>query len=764
MVKPAATTAEYKVIGTRPIRHDGTDKVIGKAIYGADVRPAGALAGKVLRSPHAHARIVSIDTSKAEAMEGVGAVVTGRDLPRSNPDQVVDLVEEADAARFMRDNTLASNKVLYRGHAVAAVAAVSAGVAEEALEKIDVVYEVLPPVLDVLDAMKPGAPLLHESLTTESMGEPTGRVSNIATHIRFQKGEPEVGFGEADLVIERELRTATVHQGYIEPHNAVAQWNPDGQVTVWCSTQGAFGVQKQLASILKHPLSKIRVVPMEIGGGFGGKLSAFLEPVAARLAQKSGRVVKMTMSRPEVFEGTGPTPGSFLRIKMGAKKNGKLTAAKAWMAYESGAFPGCAIEPGGISMFACYDISHAQVDGYDVVVNKPKSRAYRAPGATQSTFATETVIDELARVLNIDPLDFRLRNASVEGTRRIDGLVFQAIGCVETLEAVRDHPGLQNRPSGKNQGRGIAVGFWRNGSGQSSVVASVCDDGRVDLISGSVDIGGTRPSVAMQFAEVLGLRAEDINPTVGDTRSIGYTDNTAGSRTTFTTGLAAYQAAHDVKAQMIQRASRLWDVDENEVGFRQGTFFKTGDPSVSLSFKELAGQLSKSGGPVIASASAQPKSGIGGSFVTNVCDVEVDPETGKVKVLRFVVIQDAGRAIHPSYVENQMQGGAVQGIGWALNEEYFFNEDGQMANSSFLDYRMPTAYDLPPIETIIVEVPSPGHPFGVRGVGEASIAPPPAAVANAVFDAVGARLYQLPLRPDRIWNALQSKAAAEAAG
>jgi CO/xanthine dehydrogenase Mo-binding subunit len=742
----------YKVVGTRPIRHDGVDKVTGRAIYGGDVRLTGMLHGKVLRSPHAHARIRAIDVSKALALPGVKAVITGKDLPPAE-DRVVQLGEAAVNLKYLSENVLAGDKVLYKGHAVAAVAATSPHIAEEALALIDVDYEVLPPVLDVLEAMKDGAPLLHDNLKTKSLGEQTDKRSNIASHNQFKLGDVEKGFAEADVVIEREFRTATVHQGYIETHNATALWNADGRLTVWESTQGAFTVQRQLSAVLQLPVSQIRVIPAEIGGGFGGKINIYLEPVAALLSKKTGRPVQVVMNRAEVFEGTGPTPASYIRVKMGATKDGRLTAAQAYMAYEAGAFPGSPIGAGMMCIFAPYDIPNVLIDGFDVVVNKPKTAPYRAPGATNAAFASETVIDELCERLQMDPLQFRLKNAASEGTRRADGPTYPRIGYAETVEAALNSEHYRTPLEGVNVGRGVASGYWFNVGFQSSVTINVNADGTCTLVEGSTDIGGTRTSIAMQAAEVLGLPAEDVHPLVADTDAVGYTDVTGGSRTTFATGYAAIEAAKDVVQQMRERAARLWKVEPQDVSFADGVFLNAKDAEARLTFKEVAAQLGRTGGPVVGRATVAPR-GVGGAFATHIVDLQVDPETGKVTILRYTAVQDAGKAVHPSYVEGQMQGGVVQGIGWALNEEYFYNDKGVMANASFLDYRMPTALDLPMIDTIIVEVPNPGHPFGVRGVGEVPIVPPPAAIANAIYRAVGVRLRQLPMSPGRVATAI----------
>lgn len=740
----------YKVIGTRPIRHDGVDKVTGRAKYGADLQLTGMLYGAVLRSPHAHARIKSIDVSGALAVPGVRAVVTHKDL-REPGSRIVELGEGAVNLKHLSNNVLAADKVLYRGHAVAAVAADNLHQAEEAAARILVEYEPLPAVLDVRAAMQPKAPLLHDDLFTDELGQKAPRASNVAKHFRFEKGDVAQGFAAARVIIEREFHTATVHQGYIEPHNATALWNADGHITVWTSTQGSFTARQQTAELVGVPISHVKVVPMEIGGGFGGKIRVYLEPVAAILSRKCGQPVKVVMSRADVFEGTGPTPGSFIRVKMGADASGTITAAEAWMAFEAGAYPGSPIGAGAMCIFACYDIPHGRVDGFDVVVNKPQTSAYRAPGATNAAFACETVVDELCEQLGVDPLEFRVKNAAREGTRRIDGPVYPRIGMVETTQAALKSEHYRTPLTGKNRGRGVASGFWFNCGLKSSVTATVNADGTVSLVEGSTDIGGTRTSVAMQLAETLGIAAEDVIPTVADTDGIGYTDVTGGSRVTFATGYAAYEAARDIQRQLVERAAAQWEVDAAQVRYEDGGV--TGPGGKRMTFKELAQLVQSSGKPVVGRGTVDPE-GCGGAFATHVVDVEVDPQTGKVDILRYTAAQDVGTAIHPSYVEGQIQGGVAQGIGWGLNEEYFYDSAGTMRNATFLDYRMPTCYDLPLIDCLIVEVPNPGHPYGVRGVGEVPIVPPPAALANAIYKAVGVRMRELPMSPPRLLRAI----------
>ena len=572
--------------------------------------------------------------------------------------------------------------------------------------------------------------------------------------MKFDKGDTAAGFAAADVIVEREFTTASVHQGYIEPHNATAHWRADGQINVWCSTQGAFVVRNITADALRVDVSDVRVTPMEIGGGFGGKVAFYLEPVAALLSRKAGAPVKVLMSRTEVFEGSGPAPGSWMRVKMGANRAGKITAAEIELAFEAGAYPGSPVMQGATCAFACYELENGAVEGYDVVVNKPKTAAYRAPGSPQAAFGVEQVVDELCDRLGVDPVEFRLNNAVKEGSRKVEGPVFQKIGLVECLEAARNHDHYRTPLAGANRGRGVASGFWMNRGFHSSVNITVNPDGTVNLIEGSVDIGGSRASISQQAAETLGIAYEDIKPQVVDTDSIGFTMVTGGSRTTFATGWAAILAAEDVKTQMVERAASIWDVPADEVEY-DGGVIRHKSEELSFTFKELARQLYTTGGGITGTASLDP-TGEGNSFGVHVVDVEVDPDTGKTEILRYTAIQDAGKAVHPSYVEGQIQGGAVQGIGWALNEEYYFGDNGQMMNSSFLDYRMPTSLDLPMIDTVIVEVANPGHPYGVRGVGEVPIVPPLAAIANAVEQATGKRMTSLPITPGSVleadWN------------
>lgn len=747
----------YKVIGTRPIRHDGYDKVTGRAQYGADIKLPGMLIGAVVRSPYAHAKIKSIDTSEAEKMDGVFAVMTAKDLPRLG-DVIRGNSEESGSEKHLSENVMAFDKVLYKGHVVAGVAAKDQNTAFEAAKKIKVDYEVLKPVINVDQAMAKDAPILHQNYSSDHLGKKV-KNSNIAAHVRHENGDIDKGFKESDLVIEKEVDMQTVHQGYIEPHSGTAVWDEEDRVKVWTSTQGSFTVRDSVSKVLDLDVSRVKVTPMEIGGGFGGKIPIYLEPISAVLSKKTRRPVKTMMSRTDVFDATGPGPGGKVKVKIGIDSEGKILAAYADIRLEAGAYPEAFIEAAAKCVFSCYDVPSMKIDAYDVVVNKPSSAPYRAPASPQVAFATETVIDEICNIKGYDPIDFRLNNVAEKGTRTALGPKYRTIGLKECLEAAKesDHwkSELDSNPkTGKKRGRGIASGYWFNIGFKSSVNLSLNPDGKVALIEGSTDIGGSRASIAMQAAEVLGIPAEDVRPSVVDTDSIGITDVTGGSRTTYATGYAAYNAAHKLIEEIIEKAALKWDINKDQIEYSDGLVRSKTDSELKMTLKEIADD--PPGGPIVSSASVDLEEA-GGGFAVHIADLEIDEETGKTDVVNYTAIQDVGKAIHPSYVEGQMQGGAAQGIGWALNEEYFMSDDGVMLNSSYLDYRMPIALDLPMINTIMVEVPSEEHPYGVRGVGEPPIVPPVPAIGNAINDALGLRLLSTPMKPSRITEALKRK-------
>lgn len=750
-----AEAVDYKQIGTRPVRPDGVDKVTGRARFGADLILPNMIHGKVLRSPHAHARIKSIDLSGALAMDGVLAAVSGADFPEIDGGGEIG-GEGGGSVGDVAKNVMARDKVLYHGHAVAAVAASSPALAEQALDAIKVEYEVLPPILDVVAAMAEDAILVDENNYT-NLPEKPEKPSNIANVGKLARGNLEEGFAAADVVIEREYKIPMAHQGYIEPHACVANIDETGRGSVWCCTQGHFEFRGMTAKILGKEMSDLKFIASEIGGGFGGKTVVYLEPLAVLLSEKAGRPVKMAMTREEVFRATGPTSGTVARLKLGVDKHGKITAADAWIAFEAGAFAGAPHMPGIMTIFAPYDLENFSVEGFDVLVNKPKVAAYRAPGAPQAMHAMECALDEAAIELGMDPIDIRMVNAADEGVQAPYGPKFPVIGFKACLEAAKNHPNYQ-KPVPEGAGRGVSAGFWFNVGMQSSAEININEDGSVMVIEGSPDIGGSRASMSIMAAETLGVDYDDVRVQVGDTESTGFCNVTGGSRTTFATGLAVIQACEDVISECKKRAAMTWGVDEDQVVWEDGKVLPA--PGVNadvtpLSLAQVAADAAKTGGPIQGRASLNAQ-GAGPSFSVNITDMRVDPDTGKVDVLSFTAIQDAGTAIHPSYVEGQMQGGASQGLGWALNEEYIFDANGIMENAGFLDYRIPVASDLPMIDTEIIEVPNPSHPYGVRGVGETPIVAPLAATSNAVSRAVGKRIPDLPLSPPNVLAALDN--------
>lgn len=747
---PRYSTRNFASVGTRPIRPDGVDKVTGRARYGADFNMAGQLVGRVLRSPHAHAKIRKIDTSKAEKLPGVKAVITAADLP--------DLTDGDSAMYDILDNCMARKKALYDGHAVAAVAAVDARTARQALKLIEVEYEVLPHVTDVDEAAKHTAPLINDTIFTEGLEEKPVKPSNVTKRSQFGHGDVHQGFGQADFVVERSFKTEQTHQGYIEPHACVASVSSDGTADLWVCTQGHFVYRQHCAQLLGMEASKLRVTSSEIGGGFGGKTHVWAEPVALALSRKAGRPVKLVMTRDEVFRASGPTSATSIDVKIGARKDGTITAAEATLRYSCGPYAGSWAEIGAMTAFACYKLDNVKTVGYEVLVNRPKTAAYRAPSAPMAAFAVESAVDELAKEIGIDPVEFRIRNAAQEGTRSSYGPVYGPIGIGPTLEAAKDHPHMK-APLGKNQGRGMACGFWFNFGGQTCTDLNIGMDGSVSLAVGTVDVGGSRASLSLVAAEELGIDYSQVKAIVADTSSLGYNDMTDGSRGTFSSSMATISAARNAIKILRERAAQMWDIAVDDVVWEKGHAIAKGEKHGNLgklSLKEIAADSGKTGGP-IAGHSELVADGAGVSFATHICDIEVDPETGATRVIRYTVVQDAGKAVHPTYVEGQYQGGAAQGIGWALNEEYIYGQDGRLQNPGFLDYRIPVCSDLPMIDTQILEIPNPNHPYGVRGVGETSIVPPLAAIANAVSNAAGVRMTHIPMSPPRILSAIEAE-------
>ncbi len=732
---------KLKVVGTSPVKHDGLDKVTGRAKFGADLFLPGMLVGKILRSPHAHAIIRSIDISAAERLPGVKAVVTRDDFPE---------IKAGTPGGDMTRNAMAREKALYDGHPVAAVAATSESIAKQALKLIKVEYEVLPHVIDPIEAMKPGAPILHQHVRTKGI-KGADQPSNVIERLDLAMGDIDKGFAEADVIVEREYDTKPMHQGYIEPQSCVATSTEDGQIELWCTTQAPWVFRDRLMEILKIEQAKIRVTQSEMGGGFGGKTGFYAEPVAIVLARKAKRPVKITLTRNEVFRATGPVSGTRSRIKMGVTKEGTITAAEAELVFQTGAFTGSMFFNAPHAMFTRYNLANVKTVSYEVVSNRPKVNSFRAPCVPQVVFGVEGVVDELARKIGMDPIELRLKNAATEGYKTIYGETFGPIGFVETLEAARkcEH---YNSPVPEGQGRGVAAGFWFNRGGETTGTLNVATDGSITLILGTSDVAGSRISISMMAAEELGIPVDKVRAVMADTHSLGFNRVTAGSRTTFSTGMVIVDSARKAITELCKRAAQIWGVPEEGVTFEDG-YCRPASSNVGtfepMSIAQIAAKTTPTHG-AIAGHSEMNVTGAGPGFGLHIVDVEVDKETGRVDIKRYTVVEDAGKAIHPLQVEGQYQGGAVQGIGWALNEEYCYGEDGRLQNASFLDYRMPVASDVPMIGTEIVEVPNPRHPYGLRGVGEVPVVPTMAAIANAIGAAIGIRPQSLPMSPPKL--------------
>ncbi|HTR83799.1 MAG TPA: xanthine dehydrogenase family protein molybdopterin-binding subunit [Reyranella sp.] len=747
---------DNKWIGKRTPRPDGADKVTGRAAYAADTTMPGMIWGKVLRSPHPHAKIRSINTAKAEKLPGVKAVVTSKDI-LDFPIEKGPVMLGIQDMRWMCRNVMARERALFHGHPVAAVAADTQAIAEAACKLIEVDYEVLPFVIDVDDAKKDGAPTLFDHIKFD------GKPSNIAGTLEHKLGDVEAGFKDAEVIVERKFKTEAVHQGYIEPHACLVS-HVDGKVTVWSSSQGQFMVRAMCSLMSGIAQSDIRAIPAEIGGGFGGKTIVYLEPVALMLSKKSGRPVKMQMSREDVMRASGPTSGSSSTVRIGAKKDGTIVAAQGTWYLQAGAFPGSPIRGAAGCAFAPYNIPNVLSKGFDVVSNRSKVAAYRAPGAPIGAFSVECVLDELAEKLGMDPIKLRQKNAAKQGVKAAHGPVYPVIGYEETLRQALASEHYKS-PLKPNQGRGVASGYWFNAGGESSAQVNITEDGNVVVTTGHPDIGGSRASTANIAAELLGIHPSRVNVIIGDTATVGFSNLTGGSRVTFASAIVVTQSTERVIKELCGRAAKIWKIDQEAVTWENGYAKPAGDNAGKfepLSLAQIAAQASATGGP-IGFGSQLNTMGAEGGFSTHVADVEVDRATGKVKVIRMTCFQDVGRAIHPDYVEGQLQGGMAQAIGWALNEEYIYNKRGHVDNPGFLDYRMPVASDLPRLECGIIEIPNPKHPQGVKGVGEVPLVPGMAAVRNAIYNAVGIRLNHLPMSPPKVLDALEPDDRRQAA-
>ncbi|MBI4287867.1 MAG: molybdopterin-dependent oxidoreductase [Chloroflexi bacterium] len=743
-------------VGLSAPRVDGHDKVTGEARYGADTFLPGLLYARVLRCPYPHARIKSIDASRAAVQPGVKAVITGKDLPPLGKAAQTFGMEGWISAASLRKLVMAGDKAFFEGQAVAAIAATGLEIADEAVKLIKVDYEQLPFVLDAQAAMQPGAPLLYPDLLPATLAEKGARPGNIASYSELGWGDVDKAFREADVVVERTLDTQVVNHGYLEPLACTASVGAEGHVTVWTSTQGTFNCQRQLTALLGLPQAQLTIVPTEVGGGFGGRTTAILEPLAILLSQKAGRPVKLVMRRDEVFRAGGAGAPAHMTVKVGARKDGKLVAAYARLIYDIGAFPSSPTASGAMIAFGPYKLENMKVESSNIVTNKLPVLMYRAPGGTPSVFAVETVMDMMAEKLGMDPLAFRQVNAVSQGDPMSTGQTFGPIGLRQLLDTVAGHSAWTDSLEGPHRGRGLAAGYWLGAQAStSSAWVYVQRDGTVNITTGHVDLTGTRTALRQMAAQLLQIPLERVSIHTNDTSSSPFSDQTVGSRTAVTYSVALDHACRHAVAQMKVHAANRLNVAAEAIDYSEGQFCVSGQGGKAMSWDDVAFlTVKRLGGPVLGVGSTSISNAPG--FAVHIADVEVEPETGKTKLLRYTCFQDVGGEINPALVEGQIQGAVSQGIGWALTEGYDY-ADGKLQNASFLDYRIPTATDVPPIETVRICVPSGVGPYGLRGVGEIPIVPVPAAIANAIYRACGVRMDRLPMTPEAVWRAMKGK-------
>jgi CO/xanthine dehydrogenase Mo-binding subunit len=765
------TTRDVKGIGLSIPRPDGPDKVTGKVQYVADIAPRGLLQAKLLRSPHAHARIVKIDVSKARALPGVRAVLTAADIP-----------ELKRKAPTRAHAVLAIDRVVFAGQPVAAVAADELAIAEEALDLIEVEYQVLPAAVDPLQSMKPGAPpvadagteadtseALAHSAVAMAKGETPTKAVNVTQSSQVKRGDVAKGFAESDVVIEHTYRVPMVHQGYIEPHAVLAEWDRAGNLTLWASTQGSFNTRSEVADVLGMEENRIKVIPVECGGGFGGKIRALCEPITAILARVTARPVRYVMTRREELEAGMPAPQVIIRLKTGVKKDGTLMALEGETIIESGAFSGAVLAVSAVFLGSLYRWPAFDIKGSEVLTHKPSVAAYRAPVAPQSIFAIDSQMEALARALKLDPVEFRARHLSHPGDPMVNNQPWASMGASEVLQRAAAHPVWKDRaawktgaPDGRLRGVGISLGGWLGGLQPTGATVKLNPDGTLAVLTGQVDIAGTNIALAQIAATAYGVDIEKVKITTGDTDVAPVTGLSAGSKTVYTVGVAVMQAAQAARKQTFEIAAAELEAAIDDLELIDGKVVVRGVPDKGVTLQQIGkkGNLYMSKVEPVLGAAHPAFSQQAPAFAAQIARIELDPDTGEVTLRDFVTVQDVGKAINPLAVEGQMQGGAVQSLGIALTEGLIFDDQGRLTNPSLLDYRKLTAADVPNLETVIVEVPAPAGPFGARGVGEPPIIPAPAAIANAIDDAAGVRLTQLPLTPERIALAIANKHGA----
>jgi CO/xanthine dehydrogenase Mo-binding subunit len=757
------TSREVRGIGLSIPRFDSPEKVTGRTQYVADLHLAGLLQAKLLRSPYAHARIKRIDASRARALPGVRAVLTAADIPQLKP-----------GPKTRAHALLAIDRVVFAGQPVAAVAADDAAIADEALDLIEVEYEPLAVAADPIASMSPDAPRVPdrgtEADTSEAQAhsgiavsgtQTTTQAPNIAQQGRLTRGDVAAEMARADLVVERTYHVPMVHQGYIEPHAAIADYDPHGRVTIWTSTQGAFACRAEVADVLELPEARIKVIPMECGGGFGGKIRALVEPLAVLLSKASGKPVSLVMSRREELQAGMPAPGVIIRMKTGVKQDGTPLALEAETIVESGAYSGALLTMSGVFLASVYLWPVFDVVGYEVLTNKPSVAAYRAPLAPQTHFAIDSHMDHIAHKLGLDPAAYKLRYLQQGSDLMANNQAWAVNGARECFEQLVDHPLWRERDEwrasgGRDghglRGTGLAIGGWVPNIQPTSATVRLDADGTLAVVTGSVDIAGTNMGLALIAAEAYGVDIERVRIVTGDTDTSPLTGLSAGSKTTYTVGAAVADAARDARTQTLSIAARELEVAIEDLDLDGDSVVVRGVPDKSIKLATIGKRSNTFGSPIppVLGSASLAFDVQAPAFAAQLARLEIDPDTGEVTLHDFVVAQDVGKAINPLGIEGQMQGGAVQSLGFALTEGLQYDAEGRLTNPSLLDYRKLTAADLPNIETIIVEVPAPAGPFGARGVGEPPIVAAPAAIANAIEDASGLRLTDLPLTPEKI--------------
>jgi xanthine dehydrogenase molybdenum-binding subunit len=712
---------DLKSVGKRTPRLNGPDIVTGRIHYADDVQLPGMLYGRILRSPHGHARILKVDVSKALALPGVVAVVMGRDVP--------------DTGIFAVD------EVCYQGQKVGAVAAIDPDIAEDARELIEVDYEVLPSVVDPVAGMEKGAPEAQLGAPTKDVeGQ---KLPNVTSYQVLEEGDVEKGFAESDAIVEAEYRVPIFHQTYLEPNAATVRVEANGRITVWTSSQGMFGIRDGLADALGVPQSQVRVILQEMGGGFGAKNRINVEGPAALLALETGKPVKVTISREEVFLDGRPAPGCWVRLKTGARKDGTLMAVEGRIVWDGG-IEGRSGNAG--RLLGLYKVPNSRIEAFSVRTNKPVPGAYRAPGGPQTALARESNIDMVAHELGMDPVEFRLKNAYGKGER--PGMDHDWLK--NTIRQAAEKARWGKRRLKRNQGMGIACGEWVNGSGPTHAHITMRGDGSVTVLTGQADITGVHTVMAQVVAEELDVSVEKVTVTLGDTDTVAYTSVSAGSKATYSASTVARDAANETRKELLKRAANRLEASVDDLVLANEQVRVKGTSRHSVSFAELAKEaIGSNAGPItgqssLGSLKSHP------SYAVDIATVEVDPETGLVKLIDLVAAQDVGRALNPMLVEGQVQGGAIQSVGFGMMEGIRYDDQGRVQNPNLLDYAIPTAVDVPDIQTVIVEEPCENGPYGSKGVGEPPIIPGGAAVANAVYNAVGARVTEVPLTPERV--------------